>query len=204
MPAGYKADEKALYVSTANTHHISFVALNRYKAGDHFSNEEASLFKNIFYFHILLHELEHVNQTLIIDKGEGFEHDLLVLSEAYKISSNDTSNKYSPVERLAHIRSWETICTLLEPLKNAYPSIYDYAIDKKRKSITSFYEDNNGYIEEGPTYRFVKLGGHPQVLTIPGPIKDISELEKEFVDTEVRLIYGFPVSKDEYDSYKKR
>ena len=199
--AGYNVKNKLLCVSTRNSTYSCNMMFKDYQEGKEVSKQEEMLFKNIFLLQILLHEIEHINQKQIKSKGKGIEHDLIVLG--LKNTNNQTFESYrcDPTERLAEIKSWDVICSFLESFKNAYPSLYNYALEKKKYSITSSYMDESGYIEEGPTYRFAKLVSPPRKLIIPKTIRSIHELEKEFTGTEVRLIYGLPVSKEEFDLY---
>ena len=202
--AGYNVKEKALYVSTRNINYTAHMSFIDYQRGKNVSKQEESLFRNITIFQVLLHELEHVNQEQIKSNGKGIEHNLIVLG--LKNTNNQTfeSYRYDPTERLAEIKSWDAICSFLESFKNAYPSLFEYALGKKKENITSSYENETGYVEEGPTYHFVQLVSPPRKLIIPKAIRSIHELEKEFTGTEVRLIYGLPVSKEEYDLYTSK
>lgn len=202
--AGYNVKSKLLCISTRNSTYSCNMMFKDYQEGKEVSKQEEMLFKNIFLLQILLHELEHVNQKQIKAKGKGIEHDLVVLGLKNDNNQSFESYRCDPTERLAEIKAWDAICTFLEPFKNVYPSLYNYALEKKKHSITTSYVDEDGYIEEGPTYRFAQLVSSPRKLIISKAIRNIHELEQELTGTEVRLIYGLPVSKTDFDSYVKK
>ena len=168
--------------------------------------------KKILALQVLRHELEHArNLQRLYEKNLDIEtrviryslreyainHNLYYGSCLDKIESSIFKFKkrmlynIDPAERLADIKAWKFIVNLIknqrhtEDLLNARSMLY-YSYIRGYKS--------NGYYLEPPTYEYLlQLGLYHELYLLK---KDFNKYNYSF---NTRLLYGLPISNQEYD-----
>lgn len=113
---------------------------------------------------------------------------------------------YSPVERLADIRSYNMLSAVLAPINDEVPNLYDYYCFNYMNKLISGYEKKNNILIY-PVYTYMKGMGYE---------RDWQKFNFHDIDPQVmsdklfsqhslieRLSFGLPVTFDEYDSVSK-
>ena len=154
---------------------------------------------NFLVLQTLLHEVEHAKQYKLKDNGTDIESELIRVTDVEGPDTNE-SYEYSFIERLAELRSFEFILDLYEQLGVGDQRIYDYFHKEYFEAALRGYhfEDENGFYaseENGslvaPTVKYLKIHN--------GDLDKLSELELS-IEGEDRIIYGLPISVEEYKS----
>ena len=95
---------------------------------------ETTLYKNLSILQILLHEVEHANQQKIAYNDNTLEALIIRLSYLVNYDYDEKMYEYCPEERLAEIKSFEEINTLISYTNNklnSLPSIVKMEILKR-------------------------------------------------------------------------
>lgn len=79
---------------------------------------EKTLYKNLSLLQILLHEIEHANQTKIAYTENTLEAFIIRMTYTVCESYFEGLYEYSPQERLAEIESYRKIISLISYIKN--------------------------------------------------------------------------------------
>ena len=219
----YISDKENEYISVDKTINISFNQIYNvtYKLKDILKNDYV-YFYNLVVLETIFHELEHVFQEEIKDKGENnIETFLLVLSDPIRIVNLEYNysniintiklilkirrqKKYYqknhdivPYERLANLRSYHRTLTLLT----------DY--DKENNDISTYYKVVNTLINSALLKGYRLLGEKTNSLSLDYlagmKVKDNKDFIKfnifhdENMKKEERVLYGLELSKDEYN-----
>ena len=201
--------------------------INGKRVNDAYIPEKEKIFyKNIEICQMLLHELEHANQSKIIDQDNTLESDILKLIGVGKsreiietrlknsgISNNiiniilDNKDKvyykyydFAPHERLAEIKSHESIVEIISPIKNFIPCIYNlenvlilkskmkgYTLNKELISPTIYYLKNQG--EENNLNKFLWYDKDEHKCLL---------LSKKLYKKERRIKLGLPIDRFEH------
>lgn len=155
-----------------------------------------NLYKNLSILQVIMHEVEHANQEKLIDTTNNLESFILRLSEL--VPENSILYEYKPEERLAEIKSYKEILTLISLLNNKSKQINDLMeIDSLQKLLRGYHYENQ--IITTPLITYFEKGKKPELLT---PLV-ITNNEKKVISVynlEDRLKYGFPITTEEYIS----
>jgi hypothetical protein len=152
---------------------------------------------NLLVLQTLLHEIEHAKQYKLKDSGTDMESELIRLTDVDGPETNE-SYEYSFVERLAEVRSFQTILDMCEQLCISDQRIYDYFNKGYFDAALRGYhfEDEKGFYaseEDGflvaPTVKYLSMHN--------GDLVKLSELALS-IEGDDRIIYGLPISVEEY------
>ena len=221
---GYNYSEKKIIIYEKKLDEY----LNSTKSTDAFIPYNEKLFyKNVEIVEALLHELEHANQSKIMEKDNTVESSILKLIGVGKsrelfavqlkkiglsnefindILSNKIKNYYkyyefAPHERLAEINAHQKMSEILSPIKNFVPNIYNIENILVLKNKLKGYTYNNIFIS--PTIFYLKNQGEGNSLEIfnwyDKDEKKCLELSKRFYNFEKRINLGLPVEINEYN-----
>lgn len=168
-----------------------------------------NLYKNLTILQIILHELEHANQIRILNKEKNVESYLLCYStiiDYNKCVDADLLYNLNPEERLADIKSYDEVINIYNLLEyNDQELLKLLEKDYNNKLLKAFNFKNNNI--SSPTIKFFKLADKLYILDYFDWYDDNQELmyqnSKKLYDLDERLLYGFPVKKEEYLNKKK-
>ena len=194
--------------------------------------KEKIFYKNVKISQILLHELEHVNQTKIIEEKNNLEARILRLtgvgksSEIFavilrKMGYNTSSieslldNKkniyhkyydYAPHERLAEIKSHEQLTSITSKISDVVPTINKIEEIYSIKNMLKGYKIDNILISPTVLY-LVKQGEIGALKRFEWYGKNDYETlhnSKKLYDLEDRVRLGLPIDQKEYNTINKR
>ena len=159
---------------------------------------ETLLFKNLSILQILLHELEHANQQKISYSNNTLEALIIRLSYLVNDSYNENMYEFCPEERLAEIKSFEEINTLIDYINNKLillPKIIE--MEKLKRQLRGYHYKNN--FVTVPIIEYFTLGNKKNLLEafdLPNSVLDYT--------LDDRYKYGFPISNIEYGTSMKK
>ncbi len=159
---------------------------------------ETTLYKNLSILQILLHEVEHANQQKIAYNDNTLEALIIRLSYLVNYDYDEKMYEYCPEERLAEIKSFEEINTLISYTNNklnSLPSIVKMEILKRN---LKGYHYKDGFINV-PIVDYFSFGKKKKLLDAFDLTGDA--LEKYTLNE--RFKYGFPISTNEYGNSMK-
>ena len=222
---GYNFDERKIIIYDEKLN----IYLNQVKANDVFiPNKEKLFYKNVEVLEALLHELEHANQSKIMENEKTEEAEILKLvgvgksrelismelkkiGLSKKLIENLLNNKmkiyykyydFAPHERLAEINSHQKMSEILSPIKNFVPNIYKLENTLVLKNKLKGYTFNHKLIS--PTVLYLKEQGEENNLRnfCWYDIEDNKclELSKRFYNSEKRIRLGLPIDNYEYNN----
>lgn len=197
----------------------------------YFSEFENLLCKNLMIMQFMLHELEHANQQKKYDNGNNFE--AILLKEVMKYTDikniyqqflngsspevllQNVSNmkelyafnyKCAPHERLAEIISYREIVSMLNYIKENVSNLFEFENYNLLNQLIRGYEiGDNSLIS--PTIKYFLDGNMLNSLKNLSLLKDDGSIDIKFsfkFPLSERLLYGLPVSRNEYDEINRR
>lgn len=225
--ANYRPDSKtiSLYLDGFSEYiesEIKYIAL--------FPKSDRCLYKNLITTQTILHELEHAEQQKIIDTSDTLEASILRLCEFEdrpdieilvslgKISINEANsylNKkytnyqriynelylYAPHERLAEIKSYQTIINILKYIKYTQRLVNYEKLNKLEKLLRGY---NSTY---SPTITYLEKQDRRNDLEkfdwYSESKAETIRLSKEKYSLSDRLKYGLPIDKEEHRYMKQ-
>lgn len=195
-----------------------------------FPKSDRYLYMNLITTQTILHELEHAEQQKIINTSNGFEAQILRLCEFKdrpdieilvslgEISTNEANlylNKkytnyqkvynelylYAPHERLAEIKSYQSIIRILKYIKYAKRLVNYEELNKLEKLLRGY---NSTY---SPTITYLEKQDRKNDLEkfdwYCESKEETIKLAKEKYNLAERLKYGLPIDSDEHQYMKK-
>lgn len=157
------------------------------------NNFETTLYKNLSILQILLHEIEHANQQKIAYNDNTLEALIIRLSYLVNNEYDERLYEYCPEERLAEIKSFDEINTLIRYINTKLillPNIIE--TEKLKRQLRSYhYKDNFITV---PIVDYFTLGNKEKLLDAFDLSNDV--LVKNTLND--RFKYGFPISTSEY------
>lgn len=193
----------------------------------YFDEEERFFYQNLNIVKFLLHDLEHALQTRKVDGSKNDIEAKLLMASFYE--SNEKYQKpmlsfgmwdyidkvtmlydklYSrnPAERMAEINSLKTLKKLIVPLKDEMPVLFQFESDCLINEMISGYSENK---LKCPTEIFLTESAKEMTDFIPELLLDNDHLlellknECPKLNLEDRLLYGLPVTPQEYEGQQK-
>lgn len=168
------------------------------------NNFEKMLYKNLSLLQILLHEIEHANQTKISYTDNTLE--AFILRMAYTVNDCyfETLYEYSPQERMAEIKSYKEIISLISFIENKLYNLPTILETEKLQRLLRGYHYNQGKISS-PIITFFKQAGKESILQSFDwyRLYDLNTVYTNYSINE-RFNYGFPISLDEYSNNIKK
>ena len=104
---------------------------------------------------ILLHEIEHANQTKISYTDNTLEVFILRMSYTVNDYYSETLYEYSPQERMAEIKSYKEIISLISFIENKLYNLPTILETEKLQRLLRGYHYNQGKISS-PIITFFK------------------------------------------------
>lgn len=163
------------------------------------SEFEAILYKNLLILQILLHEVEHANQQKIAYNDNTLEALIIRLSYLINNGYDESLYEYCPEERLAEIKTFEEILTLINHIDKKLITLPEIIETEKLKRQLRGYHYKNKFITI-PIVDYFTIGNRKELL-------DTFDLSNScFKDYELndRCKYGFPISINEYGTSMKK
>ncbi len=228
VAASYNAGKKLITLSKKG---IDNLVRNRMEHSYLFSGIEYDLYMNLLATQIILHELEHANQKKIARTGSDMESKILMISDVCdmeKIEKLVRSQKinlldavlyghvkaeeykktyfqlyiYSPLERLAEIKSYQQIIDVLNMFNQYSKRVIEFEETCKLENMIRGYDDYSF----SPTILFLtELKKQEQLKQFDWYSDNPEEalkLSKQHYSLEERLKYGLPTSNDEQEMVK--
>ena len=165
---------------------------------------EKMLYKNLSLLQILLHEIEHANQTKIAYTENTLE--AFIIRMAYTVCDSyfESLYEYSPQERLAEIKSYRKIISLISYIKNKLETLPLILETEKLQRYLRGYHYSNGKVI-CPFITFFTTGKKEQILlSFEWYSKQSLDLVYKEYNLNERFNYGFPISLEEYSNSMKR
>ncbi len=162
------------------------------------------LYKNLSMLQILLHEIEHANQTKISYTDNTLEVFILRMSYTVNDYYSETLYEYSPQERMAEIKSYKEIISLISFIENKLYNLPTILETEKLQRLLRGYHYNQGKISS-PIITFFKQAGKESILQSFDwyRLHDLNTVYTNYSIDE-RFNYGFPISLDEYSNNIKK
>ena len=163
------------------------------------NNFETTLYKNLSILQILLHEIEHANQQKIAYNDNTLE--ALIIRLSYLVDNGYDEILYDscPEERLAEIKSFEEINTMISYINNKLILLPDIIeMEKLKRQLRGYHYKND--IITIPIVDYFTLGNKKELLEI----FDLSNNVLENYALNDRYKYGFPISTNEYGISMKK
>lgn len=157
------------------------------------------LYINLSIVQILLHEIEHANQRKIAYNDNTLEALIIRLSFLINDYDNENLYEYCPEERLAEIKSFEEICTMINYIKDKLFILPNIIETEKLKRELRGYHYRNGYVNI-PIFDYFTLGGKEKLIdTFNLPNNSINKYK-----LNNRLKYGLIITDNEYKNSTKK
>ena len=163
------------------------------------NNFETTLYKNLSILQILLHEIEHANQQKIAYNDNTLEALIIRLSFLVNNGYDEKLYDFCPEERLAEIKSFEEINTMIRYINNKLILLPDILETEKLKRQLRGYHYKNGIVTI-PIVDYFTFGNKKQLLEV----FDLSNNILENYTLNERYKYGFPISTNEYGTSMKK
>lgn len=155
---------------------------------------ESMLYKNLQLLQIIMHEVEHANQQMIVNMNNSFEALILKLSFLVNNRYEYPLYEYCPEERLAEIKSFSEILVLMQNLDFKINKVkYFFEIEKLQRQLRGYHLKNN--MVNIPLKTFFEIGNK---FELSKSLDFCYTSNKELI---YRLIYGLNISKKEYGEY---
>ncbi len=169
------------------------------------SDIEKNLYKNLSILQILLHEVEHANQERISYTENSLES--FVIRISYLVSNyNENLYEYCPKERLAEIKSFEEILSLIMIINDKLEKLLKIIENEKLLRLLRGYHYSK-FLVNCPFITYFKLGNKEEILKSFDWHSDIQENTVSQVsniyDLNLRMKFGFPITLNEYGESMK-
>ena len=192
-----------LLIARVILHELEHVAQNK-KYNSHDIDTEAVLIRSVFKPKYEYRDLfEFYNKMIVKGYSESEINEHLI--DMYK--KINTFYPYNPVERMADIKTFETLYKSFEEVKKL-STLKNYLLYHYYKSLT------DGYIEDmqlglvAPTLIYCNgMGCESDLLKLPFYDDDQKKMDDKLVamhNIEERLFYGLSVPKEEYAKIKQK
>lgn len=163
------------------------------------SKFETTLYKNLSILQVLLHETEHANQQKIAYHNNNLEALIIRLSYLVNNGYDEKLYEFCPEERLAEIKSFEEINTMISYINNKLdllPNVIETEILKRQ---LGGYHYKNNFVSV-PIVEYFTIGNKEKFLE---PF-DLSKATLNKYTLNDRYKYGFPISNIEYGTAMKK
>ena len=170
------------------------------------SDIEKNLYKNLSILQILLHEVEHANQEKILYTENSLEAFIIRMSCLVSNSYNENLYEYCPEERLAEIKSFEEILSLITIINNKLEKLSEIIETEKLQRLLRGDHYSKSLVN-CPLITYFKLGNKEEILQSFDWYSDTPEnaLSKasNIYDLNLRMKFGFPITINEYGESMK-
>ena len=163
------------------------------------NNFETTLYKNLSILQILLHEVEHANQQKIAYNDNTLEALIIRLSYLVNNGYDENLYEYCPEERLAEIKSFEEINTLIGYINSKLILLPNIMEMEKLKRQLRGYHYKDSFVNV-PIVDYFTFGNKKKLL-------DAFDLSSDLLgkySLNDRFKYGFPISISEYGTSMKK
>lgn len=168
---------------------------------------EKFLYKNFSILQMLLHEIEHANQQKIAYNENSLEAFIIRLSYLIDDSYEGELYECCPEERLAEIKSFEEVLTLLNYLNLESNLLAEILATEKLQRLLRGYHYKNFFVE-CPIIKYFIMGERKDLLNAFDWYNNLfynslNNAQNRY-NLEERCKYGFPISNYEYKSSMKK
>lgn len=163
------------------------------------SKFETSLYKNLSILQVLLHEIEHANQQKIAYHNNNLEALTIRLSYLVNNGYDEKLYEFCPEERLAEIKSFEEINTMISYINNKLDLLPNVIETEKLKRQLRGYHYKNNFVTV-PIVEYFTIGNKEKLLET----FDLSKAALNNYTLNDRYKYGFPISNIEYGTAMKK
>lgn len=163
------------------------------------SKFETSLYKNLSILQVLLHEIEHANQQKIAYHNNNLEALIIRLSYLVNNGYDEKLYEFCPEERLAEIKSFEEINTMISYINNKLDLLPNVIETEKLKRQLRGYHYKNNFVTV-PIVEYFTIGNKEKLLET----FDLSKAALNKYALNDRYKYGFPISNIEYGTAMKK
>ena len=160
---------------------------------------EETLYINLSILQILLHEIEHANQQKISYNSNTLEALIIRLSYLVNNGYSEKLYEFCPEERLAEIKSFEEISSILSYINNRLILLPDIIEMEKLKRQLRGYHYKKNFVTV-PIVEYFTLGNKGNLLEA----FDLSDSVLNNYTLDDRYKYGFPISNIEYGTSMKK
>lgn len=160
---------------------------------------ETSLYKNLSILQVLLHEIEHANQQKIAYHNNNLEALIIRLSYLVNNGYDEKLYEFCPEERLAEIKSFEEINTMISYINNKLDLLPNVIETEKLKRQLRGYHYKNNFVTV-PIVEYFTIGNKEKLLKT----FDLSKAALNKYTLNDRYKYGFPISNIEYRTAMKK
>lgn len=160
---------------------------------------ETTLYKNLSILQILLHEIEHANQQKIAYHNNTLEALIIRLSYLVNNGYDEKLYEFCPEERLAEIKSFEEINTMISYINNKLDLLPNIIETEKLKRQLRGYHYKNNFVTV-PIVEYFTIGNKEKLLEA----FDLSNSALNNYTLNDRYKYGFPISNIEYGTSMKK
>ncbi len=160
---------------------------------------ETSLYKNLSILQVLLHEIEHANQQKIAYHNNNLEALIIRLSYLVNNGYDEKLYEFCPEERLAEIKSFEEINTMISYINNKLDLLPNVIETEKLKRQLRGYHYKNNFVTV-PIVEYFTIGNKEKLLEA----LDLSKATLNKYALNDRYKYGFPISNIEYGTAMKK
>lgn len=163
------------------------------------SKFETSLYINLSILQVLLHEIEHANQQKIAYHNNNLEALIIRLSYLVNNGYDEKLYEFCPEERLAEIKSFEEINTMISYINNKLDLLPNVIETEKLKRQLRGYHYKNNFVTV-PIVEYFTIGNKEKLLET----FDLSKAALNKYALNDRYKYGFPISNIEYGTAMKK
>lgn len=164
------------------------------------SDFEKILYKNLSLLQVLLHEIEHANQERIAYIENTLESFILRMAYTVDNSYFESLYEYSPQERLAEIKSYREVISLVSYIKNKLNKLPLILEMNELQRFLRGYHYSQGKVSS-PLIMFFKHGNKELVLqSFDWYCKNSLDMVYLQYDLYERFNYGLPISLEEYSN----
>lgn len=163
------------------------------------SKFETSLYINLSILQVLLHEIEHANQQKIAYHNNNLEALIIRLSYLVNNGYDEKLYEFCPEERLAEIKSFEEINTMISYINNKLDLLPNVIETEKLKRQLRGYHYKNNFVTV-PIVEYFTIGNKEKLLET----FDLSKAALNKYALNDRYKYGFPISNIEYATAMKK
>ena len=160
---------------------------------------ETTLYINLSILQVILHEVEHANQQKIAYNDNTLEALIIRMSYLVNNSNDEQLYEYCPEERLAEIKSFREIKTLISYIDNKLVLLPEIIEMEELKRQLKGYHYKNNFVTI-PIVDYFTLGNQQKLLEA---LELTDNIQKKYILTE-RFKYGFPISISEYGTSMKK
>ncbi len=165
------------------------------------NNFEKILYKNLSIIQVVLHELEHATQEKILYTENSVEAFLLRISSLVNGNLKTKLYEVCPDERLAEIKSFEDIISIINPVNKKFLELTDILQNDRLQRLLRGYHYKNGSVNF-PLIEFMKSSNNSELLELFDWYNENSNICLNNVvsvfEIDDRFKYGFPIALMEY------